>query len=38
MECFEADFCNFLLKNVKIWLYGRRLGNRNQIQAFQVRS
>ena len=35
MECFTADFCDFLQKNVKIWLSVGRLGTRYQIQAFQ---
>ena len=35
MECFTADFLRVLLKNVKIWLLGGRLGARYQIQAFQ---
>ena len=35
MECFRLFFCNFLSKNIKIWLLGGRLGTRHQIQAFQ---
>ena len=35
MECFTADFCEFLPKNVKIWLLVGRLGTRYQIRAFQ---
>ena len=35
MECFTADFLQFLSKNVKILLFGGRLGTRHQIQAFQ---
>ena len=35
MECFTADFLQFLPKNVKIWLLGGRLGTCNQTQAFQ---
>ena len=31
MECFTADFLQFLSKKVKIWLFGGRLGTRHQI-------
>ena len=35
MEHFTGDFCDFLPKNVKIWLLDNRLSNRHEIQAFQ---
>ena len=35
IESFTADFCNFLAKNLKIWLLDGKLGTRHQIQAFQ---
>ena len=35
MECFTADFYDFLQKNVKIWFLGDRLGTCHQIQAFK---
>ena len=34
-DCFTAIFCDFLPKNVKIWLLGGRLGTLHQMQAFQ---
>ena len=35
MECFTADFLQFLPKNVKIWLLSGWMGTRHQAQAFQ---
>ena len=35
MECFTAEFLQFLLKNVKIWLLGGRQGTRHQTKAFE---
>ena len=35
MECFTADFCNFLPITIKIWLLGGWLGTHHQIQAIQ---
>ena len=35
MECFAAAYLRIFTENVKIWLLGRRLGTRHQIQAFQ---
>ena len=31
----QLIFCDFLPKNVTIWLLGGRLGTHHQIQAFQ---
>ena len=35
MECFTADFCNFLPKDFKTWLLGGWLSTGHQTPGFQ---